>query len=93
VAPTSGVLLRWVWGARSHRLPSRRGSASISKNWSVASLWVGASGLQVGGWSWWAPVMVVGCAAPGLRLPGLVGCCGRHRLVSEARERWQAVMW
>jgi hypothetical protein len=47
---------------------------------------VGASGVQVGEWSWWAPAMVGGCAAPGFRLPGLVGGCGRRRLVSEARE-------
>jgi hypothetical protein len=30
---------------------------------------VGASGVQVGEWSWWAPAMVGGCAAP-----GFLGC-------------------
>jgi hypothetical protein len=43
-----------------------------------ASLVVDTSRLQVGGWSWWAPVMVGECAALVLRLPRLVSCCGHY---------------
>jgi hypothetical protein len=52
-----------------------RGVASISKSWSVALLVVGTKGSRVGGWSLWVPMMLYGCAALGLRLPGLVGVC------------------
>jgi hypothetical protein len=39
---------------------------------------VGESSLQVGSWSWWAPVLSDGCATPSVRLLGLVSICG-HR--------------